>query len=206
MTIANGEVLKAVVTSNLPDLVDAQNVFYWLVTTTGIDITEAVALSAIASVVQAMWAELVEVVNENVTLDSIPVHVIEYDETEGEWITNRYIGETVAAFTPTALADLAPHAVAPYLSVATDIVKVIAKKKLAGFVETNFTASTLTSGCEDAIEAFGDEWLTTLNVGTGQSLVPVTASTKTGNAEELIAYQVSDITGTQRTRKPGVGI
>jgi len=132
------------------------------------------------------------------------VHKIEWNGVY--WETTTLIGtRTITGVVGGSAVDMLPHACAPYITANTDDVKKRARKYFMGFADDQSDASTLDSAAYSALINLATEWLTDIIVEAGTELVPALAGL--GGAEKLLLTAiVSNLIGSQRRRKPGVGV
>lgn len=203
MAIAQGTGLKCVVTLTLPANVIAQNIFYFQVI--GINpIDEAAALTTIASAMNAIYATIEDYVVSTATLDTVKVHEWDWDPVEG-WETGTYIGEAALADNFAGVGDMLPHAVAATITGKTPNVKTRSRKSFAGLTEASSSGSTLAGPVITALVAAAVQWLLTRTIIGSDALDPVVPD-KYGEFAALIVALVSEILGSQRQRKPGIGV
>lgn len=200
MAIHDGESLKAVVSVNMPDAVEAINVFYFTADFTD-DQPEADIVEEIGDWVEALYSELTARVSELVTLGEVQCYT--YDGVIEVWDPIGSKGVT-AAFA--AVDDMLPHGVALMIRAYTSNPRVIGRKYFAGLTEAQqedggWVAAALTMGAN-----IGNRWDTTIVIDANNELHPAVFSTKYLTTMALSGVEVVLADPTyQRRRRPGVG-
>lgn len=203
MPIAQGTVLKCVVTGELPGEVVFQNVFYYQVR--GINpVDEAATLAVIATAMNTIYNTMSAQIIVGASLDVVTVHEWDYNALE-LWHTGTYIGEALLADTFAAVGNMLPHATAAVITGKTGDVNTRSRKSFAGFDEATQDSSSLNAPSLTAVVAAGVEWLLTRTILAADYLQPVVPALAGLIADLLIAL-VGDILGSQRQRKPGIGV
>lgn len=203
MTVQQGTVLKAVSTEDLPGTVKAQNVWYWKLV--GVNpISDTAAMDAIVDAIEAFFTDLATRTQENITLDDVIVHEWEFDAVEG-WQTGRFIGVRELSVVFTNVLQMLPHAVAAVITAFTQDVKRRSRKSIAGLTEDTQDSSAWSGDTVTALAAAAVEWLANRVILGSDQLEPGLAGYD-GLWYPLVSALVSSITGSQRQRKPGIGI
>lgn len=203
MAVQQGTILKAVSTMDLPLATKAQNVWYWKLV--GINpISDEDAMEAIETAVENFFTEVIQSVQEDVTLDDVIVHEWEYSEELG-WHTGRFVGVNELSVVFTGATEMLPHANAAIITAFTDDVKKRSRKSIAGYTEAAQTASEWAGPIITALVAAAVEWMSNQVILGSDQLQPGLPG-KDGNWWPFIASLVSALVGSQRQRKPGIGI
>jgi hypothetical protein len=203
MAVAIGTILKAVSTMSLPGGNIAQNVWYWEVVGTT-PVSEATILSAIATRISLAFSQVAQYIRSTVTLDTVAVHEWEWNGTDA-WETGEYIGEAALSDNFTGAANMLPHACAATVSASTSDVNRTSRKSIAGLDETTQDQSDLISAVVTAVANFATQWLADVSLGGSEFLDPGLPGGD-GVFYPLLVAAVSDILGSQRRRKPGIGV
>jgi len=198
-----GTVVKAVSTMDMPGAVLAQNVWFWKMTGTSTR-DDSLVLAAVVTAVEAFFTELITQISEECSLDDVIVHEWDYNVEEG-WHTGRFVGIADLDVTFTGTADMLPHADAGTITAFTLDVNRRSRKSVAGFTEATQTQSYWIASVLTALAAAGVEWLTDQVVSGADYLAPGLAGNN-GIWYALITGLASAIVGSQRQRKPGIGI
>lgn len=203
MVVQQGTILKAVSTMDLPLETKAQNVWYWRLV--GINpISDEDALSAIETAVENFFGELTGAIKSTITLDDAIVHEWEYSVELG-WHTGRLVGVKDLDVTFVNTDEMLPHAAAAVMTAYTDDVKKRSRKSIAGFAEDTQEASEWAGGTIASLVLAALEWLANQVILGSDQLEPGLPG-KDGDWWPFIAALVSGIVGSQRQRKPGIGI
>ena len=210
-TIAQGTVLKAVVELALIDNVIAQNIFHFIVA--GFDsVEEEAVLDELRDWANAMYAEIEDYVSSAVSLDTILVHSVLWNEEEEQWLTDEYIGfrELTDAFADAT--DMMPHQVAATVTGITGDVRRQGRKFLAGLTEAAGGAGDLAAGPLADVGAWAVDYIADITIFGANYLNPGVAGGKSkagigdGEFHPFTGVTFSSIFGSQRRRKQGVGI
>lgn len=203
MTVSDGDILKAVVSINMPLDVTAQNVFYFKVES-AIDYSNSVVMTAIKTWCEDFYDTFAGSVKSTVELEAVEVVKWVWDAIDG-WRTAQFVGIALLLDTFSSTGELMPHAVAAILSGSTLDPKVPTRKSIAGFTEPTMEASEIGPGSLAELANAATAWLTD-KVLTGSDILVPGVPGKGNNWQDLLAVTVSSIVGSQRRRKPGVGI
>lgn len=203
MTVASGEVVKAVATHELLDNVISQSVWYWILTSAA-PVAYATILSNIVTEIETFYALLQAHLETDTHLIDVVVNKWEYTGGEG-WHTGPLVGVDTLTDSFSSVADMLPHACAFTITGFTQDPNVRSRKSIGGFTEDKALDSDVTAPVVSALANALGEWLTPRSVGGADLLHPVVPAA-TGVVEYLLYGLVSDLVGSQRQRKPGVGI
>jgi len=204
MTVEQGAILKAVLSIDMPDTQVAQNVYYWELNGTN-PIDDQDVMDAIKDGLEALYDELDLRVMDNVHLDNVKVNEMDWNPGEEKWDTGRFVGEDAIVDTFAGTGDMLPHAVAAVITAFTEDVKRRGRKFFAGFDDQVVDRSSWTGATITALVAAGVRWLADLVIAGGDHLVPGIPS-NLGTWLPFISVLISSIAGSQRRRKPGLGI
>ena len=202
MTVQNGDILKTTTPYTLNDGTIMQNVYHHQA-----NFIDPLADGTVVAAIQT-WLEdaldYLEVsVSSTVAVGLCSVDRVEWDGTKWEVVAN--VGTFAPSFTPTAATDPMPNQNSPYVVFKTARPKSTGKKKLFPFTETNFQGSTISAGLVASIVSYATDVLNNIVIGVAHSLVPGVPRTTVEAFLEFTLAVVDNITGTQRSRKPGVG-
>ena len=198
--IEAGTIIRCAMEWSMPEEVEAYNV--WAMQCSTGEATDAQLLTALASWVQNGWATVQGIIKSTVDIQEVTVNKIIWSGTE--WIVDRYIGLIFPTFAATNVNDLLPHATAAVLQFPTAVPKKRGRMFVPGLTEDQQAGSLLTGGAITALTNLATAVRSTLVAGTAQIFYTVVG--KGGQSD----YSTSSITngtlGSQRKRKPGVGI
>ena len=200
MTVSANDVLRVAMHLITPEQVDAYNVI-GLFCTAG-TCTDAQLLAAVGCWLSTAYVFMQSHINDQVDLAEGRVAKMVWSGTE--WITNEIIGTVLPNFTATNVDDMLPHAVSPYVTFDTLAPTRKGKVKLVGFAEDQQADSILTAQASTAIANFANALRTPIVAGAATLIYAILGDD--GVARATTAATVRGIVGSQRQRKPGVGI
>ena len=203
MTVEIGDVLKLVASVSMPGNWTAQNVFYVKLGGTS-PITDAEAESEAVSYVEAIYDTMDGEISQDCSLDDLTIHKYVPDPGVG-WETGDYVGVANLTDNFTGVIQMLPHAVAAVVTGFVSDVKVRSRKSFAGFAEDQQDDSLWVAGALTALANAAAAWIADWTwIGTEyfDPGVPL----QDGSWLPLIATLVGAVAGSQRRRKPGVGI
>lgn len=203
MTVSSGEVVKAVATHELLDNVISQSVWYWIVSSAA-PVAYSTVLAAIKTEIETIYALMQAHIETDTHLTDLVVNKWEYNATEG-WHTGALVGIDTLSDSFSSAADMLPHACAMTITGFTQDPNVRSRKSFGGFTEDKVLDSDVTAPVTTAMANALGEWLTARTLGGSDELLPGVPAA-TGVFEYLLYGLVSDLIGSQRQRKPGVGV
>lgn len=203
MTVSDGTVLQGVAYMTLPGGHIAQNVFYWQLIG-GTDATDANCITAITSKINAFFTDLAAQIKSTVILGTVTIHEWDWDGVSA-WETGRLLGEAALTDSFAGTYDLLPFQSAAIITAFTSDVRRRSRKSIAGFTEFEQVDSDLTAAAETALGNAAVEWLSNAIIMGAQQLAPVLAGSD-GLVYPLLTALISSVPGSQRQRKPGVGV
>lgn len=200
MTISSGDVLRVAQLFEGPEQVDAYNVL-GLRCTAG-TCTDAEVLAAISTWLNTAYGQIVNMISNQVTMSTGRVAKMAWSGTE--WVVSNIIGTVLNPVTFNETTDMLPHAIAavPVFYTAKPTSRGRINIFGAGEAEQedglwNSTAVTLLTNFCGAIR-------TVLSPGSASLYYAVLGDD--GVARTTTSATVNDVPGSQRRRKPGVGI
>lgn len=200
MAVAPGDIFRIAQHITMPEQVDAYNVVALL---NGVGTcTDAQLLTNVAAWLSAAYVYLQAQIHDQVDLAEGRVARMAWSGTE--WIVSEIIGTILPAFTATNADEMLPHAVAPYVTFDTLAPTRKGKVKLMGFAEDQQSDSILVAGAATQMALFGAQMRTV--VASGTALLDYCILGDDGTARVTTAAIVRGIVGSQRQRRPGVGI
>lgn len=203
MTVTNNDILKLVVEGVLPDGSIAQNVFYLLAELAAPQADQTV-LNALETWVEAAYTELIGTIVDDVTFNDITCDIIEW-VVDG-WETSYHVGTEDVDLTPTSTDDWLPNQVSAFATFNTERPKSKGRKFTFGFSELSMSGSYLSAGTVTAMVDFAAEILTTITLAPFNTLTPGIVRTAVELFLPFTSAVVTNVCGTQRRRRPGVGI
>lgn len=203
MTVSPGDILQVVQNIDMPDLVKAQNVFTFIAGGTG-TATDGVITATLEGFLENFYDELAGRISGAVSLAEAVISVMEYDIDDG-WLVSRNVGTAEPSVTFSASGDMLPHAVAAVITAPTAVPKRRSRKSIPGCVEEEIDDSEVTTTLLTALALAAIEWLTDTPVTGGIILISSLLSSL-GITIPLVSATVPNVIGSQRRRKPGIGI
>jgi len=208
VAVAHGDIMRAVVNITLPNLVVANNVFYYqLEDELAEGPTDNAILNAMQGQLQAIYEEIKGAMVDEAEAVDVDVDVIEWDGDSWENVEN--LGNRAIGKVGVATADMSPHGVAALLTGTTQRPQTRGRKFWSGIAEDMFTDSDAGGSLLTFLLNTGIQWLTEkLIAGTSARLVPGVVGQSGGAAGTflpLLTAVVGSLASYQRRRKPGVG-
>lgn len=203
MTVPANAILRLVATLAMPDSTIAQNIFYLKFLADGTSTDEQDVLDDCEAYIDAIYTELEGAMSTAVS--GVEMHVYIRDVVGGDWDE---IGKNAWTFVGTNATDMAPHGVAALVHARTTDPDVNAAKYFPGFVEANFTGSTVIASALTVLVAASVDWVTVFaGPNTLSAFDPGVWSTKNLAFFDFnLTTIIPTIVAYQRRRKPGVGI
>lgn len=207
MTVVDGDLLRVTLSCTLPDLVVAQNVYYWqLYDPTPDNPTNAQISSAVDTKLTAMTNDFIQTIVDDAEFTNAEIDRIEW-ETD-HWETKENLPTAVISLQGTETSQPGPNGVGPVLTATTERPQTRGRKFLPGLYETGATDNDLIGSVITALIAMGVEWATNAAVTGSAELVPAIAGQSgpsAGLIYPIVSIIVNTLLGYQRRRKPGVG-
>lgn len=208
MAVTDGDVVRVSVNISLPDLVIAQNIFYWQLDDPDSDNPgNAAVTSNLGTKLTSMYGEIEPNLPDSVTILDAAVDRVEW-ETD-HWEVKENVGvDTLAIVGDDAVNDMAPHGCAGVITAHTSRPQTRGRKFFAGLLEGQFVDSDIGGTLLTALTDLGIEWLIPEALAVTAELIPVIlgqSGVSAGLIYPILGLTVNSIIGYQRRRKPGVG-
>lgn len=204
MTVLDGDILRVSTNFELGDGTQYQNIYHVIRDGTDVE-SDATHIAAIKARLENMYDELLgQVKNDTVSQLSF-VDRVEFNEITDQWEVVENIGTFTVSFTPVNTGETIPYQCAPYLTFKTQRPKSVGKKYLFPFAEDQQDNSILVGAAVTAMTAFGVFVLASIVVGGDVTLTFGIPRTGVGQWYNFLVAVISDVIGSQRRRKPGVG-
>jgi len=200
MAVAPGDIFRVVVGWDMPDEQLAANVL-GLICSSGTG-TDAQLLTAAASWVGTMYGTLASAVNQFVDLGE--TRIVKMSWTGTEWETSSVLGTFTPTFSATNIYEMLPHAVACTVTMPTANPRRKGKVKIPGFSEQMQDGSFIESSGITNLVNFATALIGGLVAGT--AVMDYAVLGDDGTARLATGWIVRNILGSQRSRKPGVGV
>ena len=205
MTVADNTVIRAVFELLFPDYRVAQNVFWFLADFTSPQ-SDAAVEAAIESYVDDVITEVDDDIKSTCTVSPGDVNEMVWNAGEGIWEVDRFIGQIEPSITFAETTEMLPHAVCPVLVANTARPKTRGRKSIPGFCEADNDMGDVSAGALAHLATALAQYLADETISSGNDLLVGVASTVTGTFWEFTDGHVDSLFGSQRRRKPGVGI
>lgn len=206
MAVNDGEVVKGVAELVLDDGTITQNVFYFQADFTSESLPNQDVLDAVESYIEDIYTAVLAHIDPAVTWNPAPCDVVTWDETEEIWEVTKNLGNASPSVTFTGTTDPAPNQIAPVLVANTNRPKTRGRKFIIGFDEGSMAGSELTSSAMTGLGNALNHYLADETIAAGDDLIVGVPSTVDGVFRPFTDGVANDIVGTQRRRKPGIGI
>lgn len=204
MTVAPGSILKLTSGFTLQSGTIMQNIYHFRCVFATAQ-TEAQVRTTLQSWLEDLLDNLELLTFDEVVSRETFVDVVEWSPTETRWEVVQNVGSFIPSFTPTQALDPMPDQNSPYVVFKTARPKTVGKKKLFPFTETSFDGSTLSASLVTAIVAYAADAMDDAVIGLLDYMVPGVPRTAVDAFYDFALAVVTNIVGTQRSRKPGVG-
>lgn len=202
MAIVAGDILRTSVNFELADGTQYQNIFHHKRTGVAL-ISDATFVASLKDWVETMYAELVTLVDNDVTPALCSVDKIEWVVDAWEVVEN--VGTFIPTFIPVDVFAQMPNQLSPYVMFKTDRPKTVGRKFLFPLCEDGFDVGLLTAAAVTALTAWASDALNDIIVIALNDLVPGVPRTAINAWYEFTHAVLANIAGTQRRRKIGVG-
>lgn len=205
MTVDTGEIVKGVAEFVLADGTIIQNVYHFAALFADSQ-DDATVVTGVNGYVQDIYDDIDQYVDSNVTVNPLIIHVVRWDVTEGKWETHRLLGSTIPSITFTGATDPLPHQCSPVLVANTERPKTRGRKFLPPFLDTSADGPDWVGAVVTALGAALVNYLAVETLSANNLLFPGVPRTEENVFLAFLNGLVNSVVGTQRRRKPGVGI
>lgn len=203
MTITAGDILRTTVNFTLLDGTLFQNVYHHRRVGLGV-ITDATHITAIQAWAEAMYDELVSIVHSSVTEALSSVDIVEW--VTDKWMVVENIGVFTPTFTPVGGTEALPNQISAFVVFKTARPKSVGRKFLFPMTEASQGQGILVPGSVTNIVAYADDAVNNLVISAPLDyLVPGIPRTSEDTFLDFTLAVVTNLVGTQRRRRPGVG-
>lgn len=202
MTIVAGDILRTSMNFTLDDGSLYQNVYHHQRTGIGI-LSDAEHVAAISTWAATMYGELASQIQQSVVEGLSSVDLVEF--VAGRWEVVENIGTFVVPFAPLNVNDAMPNQVSPYVLFKTARPKTVGRKFLFPMTEGSFDGSYISGTLVAALVAYADDALANIVIQVLDNLVPGVPRTGFDVWLPFALAIVTNVCGSQRRRRPGVG-
>ena len=195
-----GDIYRVKVEWTLPEQVNAYNQFGVVVTNSTCSNEEL--LDGIEEWLESAYSELEDSLNVDVTVVSAYVTKVQW--SVDHWEVESIIGTRILGIDGTDSTDMLPHAVAAVVTFPTTVPKRRGRVFIPGLADNKVTNSLLTGPTATAIALFAAELIGQFPCTTATAAYYVLGDD--GTYTYPASTRVNGVVGSQRRRKPGVGI
>lgn len=203
MTINNGDILQAVVDFVSAGGLHEQNKFSFLAQLASGQ-SEAVVALAIASALEALYDNL----NADVSTvwNDPEVYIDKVEWVTDHWEVTENVAETALDTSFNNATEPSPLHAPAYFVGRTARPRSRGRKWMPSFCEDRMGSGALIGAAITDLTAAAADYIDTIDMGGGNSLVPGVPSTVTGTFLPFVGAIVGTIVGSQRRRRQGYGI
>lgn len=202
MPIVHGDVLRVTANFILGDGTQYQNVYHYLFDGVGTP-SDATVVADIATAMDDAYDDLQPLVKNTVLNDLSSVDIVEF--VTGEWTVTRNVGTFSLNMDGVGAGDMLPNMSSPFVTFKTARPKSVGRKFLFPLVEGFQVATVLAVEAVTAIVLYAAVILDDIEVDLINALHPGIVRTGIDDYLVFTAAVVTNILGTQRRRRPGVG-
>jgi len=202
MTVVNDDVLRVTCNFLLPDGTQYQNVYHYIAAFVA-SFGDSTVVTLIQTQMEAMYAEMVTVVNTGTVEQVSSVDKVAWDGLE--WAVTANVGTFIPAFAPSSAGDITPNQISPFVVFKTERPRSVGRKFMFPVMEVNQNQGILTAPQIAALVAYAAEVMTDITMAPLSTLIPGIPRTAVNSFLVFLLAIVTDIVGTQRRRRPGVG-
>lgn len=203
MTIGSGDILKTVQEFTLNDGTICQNVFHHERHGLGI-ITDGVHLTKLEEWIEDMYAEIAGMVKNDAVAGLMTVDIVEWVVDAWEVVEN--IGTRTPTITFTGTQEMLPNMDSAFATFKTARPRTVGRKYLLPFEELWQAGSYLLAGAVTDMVAWANWAVNNVDVSAPLDyLTPGVPRTAVNEFLEFNLAIVTNVLGTQRRRRPGVG-
>lgn len=203
MSATNGEILKLTSEFTMVSGDICQNIYHFRVNTIG-SVADASIITELTDWINAVLATIDDYVHQNVSANLHSVDKVAWDGSK--WAVTANIGTFTPSFTPTvSTSDALPYTVSPFIVLNTSRPKTKGRKFMWGTCEEDTTGSTMISAFVTAMVNCAAAMLLDAVIDVDTFFVPGVPRTATSDFFTFTTAVVTNILGSQRRRRPGVG-
>lgn len=203
MGVSAGDILKTTVNFALQDGSLCQNVFHHTRTGVGI-LNNAAHVAAVKLWAETMYNTIIDEVKATVLEQLSSVDKVEW--IDGEWQVSENIGTFVPVFYPNGTAEQLPSQSSAFAVGKTARPKTVGRKFLPPFTEDCQAGTYLTTAALAAVVAWTDYYINDIVIVALNNLVSGVPRTAVEAWYPFTLGLVTDLLGSQRRRRPGVGL
>lgn len=203
MSVAPNDKVRLTSEFTLPSGSIVQNIYHFRANFAAAQ-ADATVINSLKTWVEDVLDNIEAAIKSTVTVNLHQVDVEAWDGTKWEITAN--VGTFTPSFTPTeTTADIMPNPDSPFIVFNTSRPKTKGRKFMWGFTELNFNGSYLQTALVTALVAAATDMLANGAIDLLNYLVPGVPRSASNTWFDFVNAVVTNIAGTQRRRRPGVG-
>ncbi len=202
MTIEQSDVLRVTCNFILQDGTQYQNVYHYLFDGVGV-IADATIVTEFAAQMQTAYEALEDLIRNDILNDLSSVDLVDF--VTDQWEVIRNVGTFTLTILGTQAGDAIPNMSSAFVTLKTARPKSVGRKFLFPVVEAEQAQGILTPAAVTDIVAYTDAIIADIVVAVVNALQPGIVRTGINDVLLYTVGVVTNVIGTQRRRRPGVG-
>lgn len=202
MTVSDGDFIRTTANFTLADGSLLENVYHHMKDGGGF-VTDAVAIGFIEDWVELAYSEVALHVRDNVV--SALSSIDEVNWVVDKWEIVRNIGVYTPVISPNQQNTALPNQSSCFVTYKTERPKSIGRKFLFPFTIADVVAGIVQGALVTALVAFADVTVNDIDLGLNGEFVPGIPRTAEDTFLPFTLGVVTNVTGSQRRRRPGSG-
>jgi len=204
MSVADGDIIRGVLSGTQFGGDDFKNVFTWKVDKVSVGTwTDAAVAGFVTAAIETIFAELLTVIRISTVFDLVDL----YKYNAGEW---DWLAADVPTISTSSNSEVYASGVAMLLTAHTAVNRVYGRKYIYGVTEALVDSGTFSAACLSAMADAALEYITNYNGGTMGALDYLIPGVYSSKAAGFVPFGniavVKNTPSYQRRRKKGVGI
>lgn len=202
MTVETGDIIRTACNFDLEDGSQYQNVYHHVAVSVS-GIADSLVTSSVKTWVETAYGDLATVIRALTTASVCYIDKLVWDTDHWEVTAN--VGSFTPTFSPQSAGSSQPNQLSPFVIFKTLRPKTVGRKFLFPFTELEYVDARLTATAVTAMVNYADEILTDIVPGVGDRLISGIPRTAVEFWYDFALAVVTNIAGTQRRRRFGVG-
>lgn len=202
MSVENGDILRTTANFTLPDGTQYQNVYHHIANFAA-SFGDPTIVDVLDTWLGNIYSNLLERVNSGTAIGVCNVDKVLWDGEEWAVIAN--VGSTIPTFVPTGSGDICPNQISPFVVFKTQRPRSVGRKFLFPALEVDQNQGVIVSALITALVAYAAGVMVDINLAPLSDLVAGIPRTAADVFYPFLLAIVTDLVGTQRRRRPGVG-
>lgn len=203
MPVNNNDILKVTMEFQLSSGTIVQNVWHYYASLAAQQ-ADLTVQNTIEEKMEDIYNELSTILHNGMTQRLCTIDKVEF--SDGKWSVTENVGSFTPTITFSGAGEQEPDQIAPFIVFGTARPKTKGRKFLFGLPEGGAVGSYLISSAVTALTAAAAEALASAVIGPLNTLNPGVPRVGVGVFYALLYGVVTNVVGTQRRRRPGVGI